>query len=429
MSAPPVEHVLPAPTAERSAGYGEFREGWRLVLASMLGIALGAAAIPFYTIGLFAPQLAQAFYWGFGQIQYGLLVMSIVVLICAPFVGFLADRIGVRTVALTSLLLFGLGYMSLALSTGSLLQYYITWGLSGLVGVGTLPITWTRAINLHFDRRKGLALGLSLAGTGVFGFFGKPLVAYWIATLGWRGAYVAVGLLPILVALPIAFFFFHAGPKGQNHAGRRAAQALRQATTTGFSFSQALGDWRFWLLCLALGATGFALGGSTPNMENILTTHGFSLSQVGRLTPMIGASVILGRLLSGWLMDRFWAPLVAFVMLCMPAGACLLLGGASLTYAGAFAAIGLIGVSAGMESDLASYLVARYFGLRQYASIYGIIYVLYGFGGSVAAGVFGWAFDRTHSYASVLGAAAVILVAGAASFLTLGRYRFQHRAA
>ncbi len=412
-----------------SAGYGEFREGWRLVLASLLGIALGATAVPFYTIGLFAPHLAQAFHWGFGQIQYGLLVMSIVVLICAPVVGFLADRIGVRTVALTSLLLFGLTYMSLAASTGSLTQYYITWGLSGLVGVGTLPITWTRAINLHFDRRKGLALGLSLAGTGVFGFFGKPLVAYWIATLGWRGAYVAVGLLPILIAFPVAFLFFHAGPKGQTHEGRQAAQRLHQAATTGFSFVQAAHDWRFWLLCLGLGATGFALGGSTPNMENILATHGFSLAQAGSLTPMIGASVILGRLLSGWLMDRFWAPLVAFVMLCMPAGACLLLGGGSLSYAEAFAAISLIGVSAGMESDLASYLVARYFGLRHYASIYGIIYVFYGFGGSVAAGVFGWAYDRTHSYASVLGAAAVILIAGAASFLTLGRYRFQHKSA
>lgn len=412
-----------------SKGYDEFRDGWPVVMSAMLGVALGATPIPFYTIGLFAPQLAHAFHWGFGQIQFGLLVSSIVVLVSVPLVGLLADRVGVRVIALTSLILFGLSFMSFALSTGSLIQYYLTWGVMGFLGVGTLPITWTRAVNAQFDRRKGLALGLCLAGTGVFGMLGKPLITYWIATLGWRGAYVATGLLPILIAFPVGLAFFREGhkgaPKHRDRVSRQAAEALREAAASGMGLSQVMRDWRFWLLSAALTATGFALGGPTPNMENILGQHGFTQLQVTSLTPLIGASVILGRLMSGWFMDRIWAPAVAFFLLCLPAGACLLLAGASLTYAGAFAAIGLIGVSAGMESDLVAFLVARYFGLRKYASVYGLIYVCYALGGSIAASAFGRAFDRTHTYAGILTLAAVILVIGAASFLTLGRYRFR----
>jgi MFS family permease len=413
----------------RLGGYGEFRDGWPVVLSAMLGIALGATPIPFYTMGLFAPHLAKAFHWGFGEIQFGLLVSSVVVLVSVPLVGLLADRIGVRVIALTSLVLFGLSFMSFALSTGSLTQYYVTWCIMGLLGVGTLPITWTRAINAQFDRRKGLALGLCLAGTGVFGMLGKPLVSHWIDIWGWRGAYVATGLLPILIAFPVALAFFREGAKGapklRDRASRQAAEALRESSETGLGLSEALRDWRFWLLAAALTSTGFALGGPTPNMENILGQHGFTPLQIVSLTPFIGASVIVGRLLSGWLMDRIWAPAVAFVLLCVPAGACLLLASSSLTYAGAFAAIGLIGMSAGMESDLVAFLVARYFGLRKYASIYGLIYVCYGLSGSVAAGVFGRAFDKTHSYSGILTIGAAILVVGATSFLTLGRYRYR----
>ncbi len=415
--------------ARPGKGYGEFREGWRVVLASMLGVALGATPMPFYTIGLFAPQLSHAFHWGFGQIQLGVLVSSLTTMVCVPIVGLVADRIGVRATALTSLALFGLSFMGFAFSTPSLTQFYLTWAVMGVLGAGTLPITWTRAVNNRFEVRKGLALGLCLLGTGVFGILCKPLMTWWIAILGWRGAYVAVGLLPIVIALPVGFFFFHDGPRRLDDRGRRAADAERQAGAAGLSVSQCLRGWRFWLIGAAVASTAFAVGGPTPNMENILSSHGFSVVQVTSLTPLIGASVILGRLASGWLMDRVWAPAVASALLCLPALACLILAGHALSYPQAFVAIGMIGLAAGMESDLVAFLVARYFGIRNYASVYSLIYLLYALGGAVAASAFGRAYDQTSSYSGILTVAAVMLLLGAASFLTLGRYRFADRGA
>jgi MFS family permease len=89
--------------------------------------------------------------------------------------------------------------MALSLGNGSLTLYYATWLLVAFVGAGTLPITWTRAVNNGFHSGKGLALGLSLIGTGLFGYLIKPFAAWLIGAFGWRSAYVVIGALPLLV--------------------------------------------------------------------------------------------------------------------------------------------------------------------------------------------------------------------------------------
>lgn len=412
-----------------SAGYGEFREGWPVVLASMVGIALGVGPLPFYTIGLIAPELSAAFQWGLGDVMLGMLLMSVVVLVSAPITGAIAERYGVRIVALVSMVLFGLSMMSLGLSTGSLLQFYLTWALIGVVGAGTLPITFTRAINNRFEVRKGFALGLALMGTGVFGILCKAPTAWLLENVGWRGTYVALGLLPILIALPIGIIFFHDSPAHSSQAGREASRAQDAGDTPGITFRKALGDWRLWLIGVAVVASGFALGGPVPNMESILKTNGFALATIVTLTPLSGFSVIIGRVVAGWLMDRMWAPGLAFGMLLLPAASLWILAHGPLTYETAFLAICMIGLCAGMESDLVAFLIARYFGMRNYASIYSLVYVFYGMSASLAAWAFGAVFDVTLSFDGILTACAVILILGAALFLALGRYRFAHQPA
>ena len=87
-------------------------------------------------------------------------------------------------------------------------------------------------------------------------------------------------------------------------------------------------------------------------------------------------------------------------------------------------AIVLIGFAAGMESDLVAFLVARYFGMRSYARIYGILYIIYGGTGSLSAGVYGRYYDVHHSCSGILTISACVLVASAALILTRGRYRY-----
>jgi predicted MFS family arabinose efflux permease len=403
-------------------GYSEFKQGWPVVFASLVGIGLGLSPVPFYTIGMLAPELAKQFHWQFAQIMAGITIMTATVLVSAPIAGLLADRFGVRRVVLTSIVLFGVSFSAFAATAGSLPLFYATWAAVAMGGSGTLPITWTRAVNNWFDARKGLALGISLLGTGLFGFLIKPVCAWLIAHVGWRFTYLAIGAMPLGLALPIAWVFFHdtvdAGASSTAASGDGVA-----APAAGFSFREALRDWRFWLLAFAFVPISFALGGPIPNMENILAIHGFDKASVATLVSFIGLSVVAGRIVGGWLIDRIWAPGVAFILLSMPAISCWLLARAAIDYSMALVSIALIGFAAGVEYDLMAFLVARYFGMRAYAAIYGSLYGSFALGAGVGPLVFGAEFDKSHSYGVVLETSAVMLVASALLLLTLGRYR------
>jgi predicted MFS family arabinose efflux permease len=393
----------------------EFRTGWPSVVSSMVGVGLGLSPVGFYTVGVFAPVLARNFGWSFGDIFFGITVQTIAAVVFAPVAGLLADRYGARPVALISLVLFALAFMTFALGNGSLADYYGSWALLAVVGSGTLPMTWTRAINRRFDHRRGMALGIALMGTGLFGFFSKPLTHWLIVSFGWRGAYVGIGLLPIIIALPIALLWFHE-PEGK-------IVKNAPAKLDGMDLRAALTSWRFWLLGAALLPISFAITGPLPNMETILKSDGFTGAGITDLTSLIGLSAIVGRLVGGFLLDLFWAPAVAAVILSMPLISLWLLMQTSLSTFGAASAICLIGFAVGVEYDLIAYLVARYFGLRAYTTVYSILYMCFGVGAGFAAPIFGWSFDRSHSYTPILETAAVLLLISVLSLLTLGRYR------
>ncbi len=404
-------------------GRNEFRRGWPVVLAAMLGIGLGLSPLGFYTVGIFAPILASTFGWSFGQIFAGITVQTVAVAVLAPFCGALSTKYGARPVALVSVVLFGLAFMAFALSNGSLLFFYALWATQGVVGLGTLPMTWTRGINQRFDVHKGLALGIAMMGTGLFGVVCKPMTAWFIAVCGWRGAYAALGALPLLIALPVGYAFFREIPN--TGTGARDAASV---PATGISTEQALRHWRFWLLALVLVPVSFAIAGPIPNLENILRLQGFEHGEIVGLTSLIGLSAIFGRLLGGWLLDLFWAPAVAVAILALPCVSCWLLSQGHMSSAEAAVSICLIGFSVGVEYDLLAYLTARYFGMRSYATIYAMLYVCFAVGAGFGPMLFGWAFGLSGSYTPVLRGALVLLAAGALCLLGLGRYpRFGER--
>ncbi len=395
---------------------GEFRRGWPIVLSSMLGVGLGLSPLAFYTVGIFAPILAQTFGWSFGQIFAGITVQTVAVAALAPVAGVLSTRYGPRPVALVSVVLFAFSFMAFALSNGSLILYYGVWTAQAVLGLGTLPITWTRLINQRFDRHKGLALGLALMGTGLFGSISKPMVGWFIAHWGFRLAYVALGALPLLIAFPVAYVCF----REAEGSARSTGQA--EPIYPGISTAEAIRHWRFWLIGLVFLPVSFAIAGPIPNMENILHVHGFAHGEIVSLTSLIGVSAIVGRLAGGWLLDLFWAPAVAVLILAMPCISCWLLALDTLDYREAALSILLIGFSVGVEYDLLAYLTSRYFGLRSYATIYGFIYVFFGVGAGVGPMLFGWAFGLSKSYAPVLHVALVTLAVSALCLLALGRY-------
>jgi MFS family permease len=401
--------------------YAEFRRGGGVVLSSLVGIGLGLSPLPFYTLGLFAPYLAKAFHWNQATIMSGLLVMTVLIVLMGPLIGWLADRYGVRRVTLVSVVLFGVSLLGFALQDGSLSRYYLTWGVMAAVGAGTLPVTWTRAVNGWFDHRKGLALGLALIGTGVAALLLKPYTAWAIDAFGWRWAYVALAALPLLLAWPLALLCFkEPSPAAANAMGVTMAEP-------GMTLGAALRDWRFWLIGGAFLPIAFAVGGPIPNMELLLSTHGLSRPQIFTLLPLIGFFVIGGRLVGGWLVDRIWAPWVALLLLSAPIIAVVMVIYQPVTPSSALWLIGSLGVAIGMEYDLLAFLAARYFGTRHYGAIYGALYSFFAIGGGTAPSVYGHVYDVSRSFDGILLWGAFGMAGGALALCWLGPYRYTPR--
>lgn len=397
----------------------ETPRGWLVVLAAMVGVAVGMSPVPFYTIGMFAPELSKAFGWSFASMMGSIGVQSAVVMASSPMAGFAVDRWGARPVAVVSLLLFGLCFMSLALSSGSLLLYYAQWGVMSVLGAGTLSATWTRVVNGWFDKNRGLALGFASTGTGLTGFLIKPYTAWIITDYGWRTAFVAVGLLPIVIGIPIILLLFH---EKRDVLASVATDEAPEFKEYGLTLKEALRSCKFWILAAAFFLIAFALTAPTPNLENILKSFKFQLPQIGGITASFGLAVIAGRIVGGWMLDRIWAPACAFVILMIPALGSWLLAGDVLTSQAAFAAVLCIGFGAGFEFDLLAYLISRYFGQRNYGTIYGCFYTVIAFGGGLGPVVYGYAFDSTGTYSHALLVGVGSVLTGAALLLLLGAY-------
>lgn len=410
----------------------EFKYGWPVVGSSAIGIGLGMSPLPFYTIGVFVAPFMNEFGWEVQDVMLALSFFSFTAFFSSPLIGIITDKIGVRKTVLISILTFSLCFMAFSLNTGSKALYLFLWVLLALVGSGTLPITWTRAINRWFNKKRGLALGLSLLGTGFFGAFAKLYAAFLIEHYGWRMAYVGLALLPLLIALPLAFFYFRDvdDPKVADKVKRMKEELPylnnigEEVEKVGVSLKEALRDYRFYLLALSFVPISFAVGGPIPNFEKILDTKGFGLTDAVYLASIVGYSVIVGRLLGGYLLDKLWAPGVAFVFFTIPVVACILFRQPELSYSSAAIAVAIIGFSAGVEYDLMAFLVSKYFGLKHYSSIYGSLYGFFAIGAGFGPWIFGKSFASTGSYDYIFGLAIIAFIVGSLPLLFLGKYRY-----
>ena len=186
---------------------GEFKRGWPVLASASVGVGLGLSPLPFYTIGVFIPPLLQEFDpmgWDSGFIINALAIYTFGCLAAAPVIGMLAEKFGARRVALISIVTFSLALMAIGLNTGSKPMYIGLWLLLAFTGAGTLPITFTRPVANWFSKNRGIALGIALIATGVFGAMAKYFTQFVVNHSDWRTAYVALGCLPLMVSLPLS---------------------------------------------------------------------------------------------------------------------------------------------------------------------------------------------------------------------------------
>lgn len=399
------------------AAPSEFRRGWKIVLAAMVGVACGCSPVPYTSIAQLIGPMHRELGWSVGDISLAITLFGFSATLMAPYVGSLADRIGVRKVALASTVAFGIAFALLGATPAYVLAWWIAWSLAGLVSVGSGPLSWSRGVNLWFYRQRGLALGTALLGTSLTGVAVPQVAGFAIDTWGWRSAFPLLALLPLVIALPVVWLLFREPRPEERPAGVSDRRGL-----TGVTRAEALRDYRFWILFASILLVALAYGGINVHLQQMLELKGFDKGTARNVVSSLAIAILIGRLGTGFLLDRLWAPLVTLPILSAPAIGCLVLAGDSLSLPAAFGCALVVGLCAGAETDLIAYLASRYFGMAHYGKIYGVLYVPFGLMAGLSPAVYGWSRDFTGSYDAVLTVASGLFVVGAVILLGLGRY-------
>ncbi len=389
-------------------------------MACVAGVIAGLPSLGVaFVLNLFIEPLQREFGWTRQQILTVPLILVLSIVPGSLVVGWIADRFGARRPILFSQVALGASFIALGLLTRTLTEFYVLYATLALA-TGTLPITFSKLVAERFVAHRGLALGLVQAGSGICAVFAPAYITWFIERGGWRIAYVAVGLLPLLVALPLCIWLL---PKADRVAPipLPPVATLAPDLTTASGLLRLFKSYRFWTMGAAFFLLGSAVSGILSNLAPLLAARHYPRAAAVVLQGAFGGVIILGRIGVGMLFDRVWAPLVGAGFL-LPAGLGAWVLHGTLPGSGDALPIVLIGLATGAEVDLCAYLTSRYFPFRDYGKLYGAQYLFLVSGSGLSAPFYGHLYDRSGNYGLTLALVATGFIASAVLLLSLGPY-------
>src|SRR5215471_1257397 len=271
---------------------GLLRNRWWIAIASGVALIVGQGAINVFAAGIFLKPVAQDLGFGRGEISNAIAISNIMVAVATPFFGRMVDRLGVRRPLLASILLFALATAALSRLQPSTLVLLTLYGISGFVSVGQNPTAYSKVISGWFDRQRGLALGIALAGVGI----GTALVPQFsnilIVHLGWREGYLCLGLAIFVLAFIPAALVIHE-PKSDASASA--------SSVVGMDFSEAVHTWKYWAMAVAFFIAATTINGSLVHVVPLLTDRGIPVAAAVSMISAAGLALIVGRLIAGYI--------------------------------------------------------------------------------------------------------------------------------
>lgn len=399
----------------------EFKRAWRIVVLATLGLAINSNSSMLYAYGAMMVPLQQTFDWARADLQSAVSFMFLGSVVASQIVGWLNLRFGMKCVTVISLCVLSLTFMGMTRMGPSIVTLYLSFFLMSMASMGTMHVTWTHLVNLWFEHNRGLALALVLSGTGLAAMLIPSAVSAVITRWNWQAAFWLLAALPVTLMLPLVLAWMKEPARAPARVGGQQAPAAEPAA--GVSLREGVRNPRFWLLNIALSLVVACVVTLVTNGVPLLRDKGLEAVDAARIFGSFGLSLILGRVVVGYLVDRLWAPGVAAVALSLPALGCLLLGtsGADDT-AWLVAGVMLVGIGAGAEFDLAAFLVSRYFGMRDYGRLFGIHLGLITLASTLAPWLFGQLYRSTGTYQATLMVCGPLFLTGGLALLALGRY-------
>lgn len=392
---------------------------WWFVITGFLTLLFGTTSVN-VLFNIVGEPMSAEFGWDRSTISNGLSIETVFVGISIVALGFLIDRFGPRLPSVPMALVFGIGLMAMAALPPSKVLFYLLCVLIGAGAGAVNPVAHSTVVNAWFKDHRGLALGILMAGLGACGVV-IPYLANWVLSWGnWRLTFLIVGAL--CTVIPAGVYAFVTRMPETHNAERLAARA--QGTTAGESLWTIAKKYRqFWLLSVSIFLVSSATFGLMSAVVPMTTDKGVAQAAAVTALSILSLASVGARLVTGFLLDRIHAPIVAAGIFALCGlGVYLLISSSSpgVIILGA----ALVGLGLGAEGDVLAYMCTRYFPQHSYGRVLGFIYFLYAQGSAFGIFLLGQIFRATGSYQTAALPIIGLVIVAIVCLLFMGPYRY-----
>jgi predicted MFS family arabinose efflux permease len=303
-------------------------------------------------------------------------------------------------------------------------KWFVLFAVIGSLAAGANALPYLRTISAWFDRRRALALGIAMGGSGMGYVYVPPAVQYMIDTHGWRSAYFMLAAVTLVVAVPLVYFFLRESPSQQDLQGADEfhEESIEAQASPDLEIRKLLGQPLLWQMFLIFCLLSFTLYGVLAHLAPMLRDRGMAPGNAALVQSTLGLALVVSRVVIGYIMDRIFAPYVAVACFLLSAvGVAMLATGA--IDALAFIAAVCVGISMGAEIDMLAFLTGRYFGVENFGKVYGILFTSFLIGTSLGPVAYGAAYESLGSYIWVLYASIALMLLSALVTSRLPKYQ------
>ncbi len=399
--------------------------GYWLVLATFIFMLL-CIGCGSYAFSLFVKPLEGAFGWGRGEVMAGFTIFFVVMGLACPLVGRFVDRYGARQVIPLGAAIMGLGFAMVS-QMSQLWLFYLSYVVIGIGAAGMGQVPSSAIISHWFKKRRGTAIGLMSAGIGGGGFVMAPVAGWLITEFGWRMAYLWMGVIIAVVAIPLSLLVVRTKPSEMGlypDGGSRPPEVVPDKVTglvevPSFTLKQATRTPAFWFISLSFLFGCFSSMGLTQTPVPFLEDIGYPTQLAAAALGVMGVGSAIGKVIFGWLCDKIQPKHAWAIGQAMMAGAAVILINVSATSPAvlvwAFAL--LLGLGVGAWLPTLSMLTSTNFGLLFYGAVFGALNMAQSTGTATGPLFGGLVYDATGTYRWVFVAFLLMYIVGIAAIL------------
>jgi MFS family permease len=380
-----------------------------VVFSSTLGTAIGITSTIVAILGLVLVPISEEFNLPRSSISAVFFILAICSALIYPVIGHLADKYGARIVILIGHLLFVASLFSISL-TRNISEFYAAFVFAGLSGSVLGPILFTKIIAGWFDRYRGFFLGIiSGVGYGVGSTLMPIFAVFVLSGHDWRTTYQAIAALVLAIGLPAIFFFLRNPPDPLPLKTHMRLEGVEEIP--GLTLAQAAKTRAFWMVLLAIAISSGCMLAVFTHIVPILMDRGLPVTQATSVLSVFALFTVFGQIGTGFLLDIFRRPNLIAPFFFIPVIGLPLLMSASATPV-LWLSAALMGLGMGTEFGLLPFCLSRYFGLKAYGKISGLVYGIIALTNGFFPVLMDVGFDLTGSYKPAIQVVIGVMVLG-----------------